>query len=282
MASIAEVDAAVRSVLLLGHEQGNGDEQAANRFPISEQARGGWGGVFDAPVWGARGFADSAPATLLQPEGTRDHSRPVAAARANGNVFAGRLLALRHVEALAPTEREVRVAPGTVVTPLARDLLKQRGIALRQVAAGEAERVSRSGEWGFAIDDEAGALGTVAALRRALLEEAWSELERAPGAAAHWVAEAAHRGALLLTAEASVAVWRACQVSGVRAAAADDPEAVARAVRHLGVNLLVVEPLGKSISWIRRLGATFRSAGAPVRPMGIDDRKEACRCGSPR
>jgi hypothetical protein len=197
------------------------------------------------------------------------------------NGFAGRLLAVRHVELIAPGQHEVCVAPGTVVTPLARDLLKQRGIALRQVAAAEGERASSRGDWGFAIDESA-ASGTVAALRRALCEEMWFELEATSGGAARWVAEVAHRGALLLTAEASVAVWQACQVAGVRASDASDPDAVARAVRHLGVNLLVVEPLGKSISWIRRLGATFRSAGAPVRPAGFDERKEACRCGSPR
>jgi hypothetical protein len=39
-------------------------EHAGNNFPRSEQARGGWGGVFDAPGCGDRGFADSAPATL--------------------------------------------------------------------------------------------------------------------------------------------------------------------------------------------------------------------------
>jgi hypothetical protein len=197
------------------------------------------------------------------------------------NGFAGRLLAVRHVELLAPGQHEVCVTPGTVVTPLARDLLKQRGIALRPLAALKGGRPAHSGEWGFAIEETA-ASGTVAALRRAFCEETWSELEATSGAAAQWVAEAADRGALLLTAEASVAVWQACQVAGVRAAVAADPDAVARAVRHLGVNLLVVEPLGKSISWIRRLGATFRSAGAPVRPAGIEERKEACRCGSPR
>jgi hypothetical protein len=223
MASIAEVDAAVRSVLRLQH-------------------------------------------------GSRETAT---------NGFAGRLLALRHVELIAPGQHEVCISPGTVVTPLARELLKQRGIALRQAAAAERERALCNGEWGFAIEETA-ASGAVAALRRALCEEMWFELEATSAGAARWVAEAAHRGALLLTAEASVAVWQACQVAGIRAAAASDPDAVARAVRHLGVNLLVVEPLGKSISWIRRLGATFRSAGAPVRPAGLDDRKEACRCGSPR
>jgi hypothetical protein len=216
---------------------------------------------------------DAAVRSVLRPEqGNRE---------ARTSVFAGRLLAVRHVEAIAPGEREVCVAPGTVVTPLARDLLKQRGIVLRQVAAGAQERAARSGEWGFAIEETAAA-GTALAMRRALLAEAWFELENEPGAAARWVAQDSCRGAMLVTDEASVAVWRACQISGVRAACASEPDAVVRAVRHLGLNLLVVEPLGKSISWIRQLGATFRGGAAPVCPAAIDDRKEACRCGSPR
>src|SRR5262249_16808557 len=114
----------------------------------------------------------------------------------------------------------------------------------------------------------------------------WTELEGAPGTAARWLAEDPQRGALVVTDEASVAVWRACQIAGVRAAAAADVDAVARAVRRLGMNLLVVEAPGKAISWLRQLGATFRRAGTPValRPdvMTTDARKEACRCESPR
>ncbi len=196
-------------------------------------------------------------------------------------VFAGRLFALRHAEAIAAGTREVRLAPRTVVTPLARDLLKQRGIALRPVAEGESARVAHAGEWAFA-NEGAAESGLLAALRRALLDESWTAIDAPPGAAARWVAEAPHRGALVLTDEASVSVWRACQVAGVRAASADDLDAVARAVRRLGVNLLVVEHPGKSISWIRQLGATFRRGGAPLRPEGIDDRKEGRGCGSPK
>jgi tetratricopeptide (TPR) repeat protein len=47
-------------------EVGN-EVQFMNNFQLSEQAPGGWGGVFDAPVGGCRGFADSAPATLGGP-----------------------------------------------------------------------------------------------------------------------------------------------------------------------------------------------------------------------
>lgn len=199
---------------------------------------------------------------------------------AGGDVFADRLFALRHAEALPSSTHEVRVAPGTVVTPMARDLLKKRGIALRLVAKGELAGVKHPGVWGFAIEGPAES-GTIAALRRVLLDEDWAELESSPDEAARWVAEAPERGALVVTDEASVAVWRACQVDGVRAACVVDPDAVARAVRRLGVNLLVVEPSGKSISWMRQLGLTFRRTGAPSVPARFD-REEGRRCGSPR
>ena len=49
--------------------------------------------------------------------------------RADANIFADRLLSLRHAEAIADgAAREVRVAPGTVITPLARDWLKRNGV----------------------------------------------------------------------------------------------------------------------------------------------------------
>lgn len=178
-------------------------------------------------------------------------------------VFAGRLLGLKHVGALAGSN-EVRIAPGTVVTPLARDELKRLGIAVRVVAEGEA----RCGEWGFAVEIES---GLTAALRRALLEgpASWREVGRATNEAARWVVGASARGVAFFTAEASVSVWTANQVPGVRAATAGEAEAVERAVRHLGVNFLAVEPAGKSISEMRHMLATFRRGGPPGLPPGL-------------
>jgi hypothetical protein len=213
--------------------------------------------------------------------------RGLAGAAREADLFAGRLLALRNVEQLPEGTRAIGVAPGTVVTPLARDFLKARGIALRTVAKGDIARVNHPGEWGFAIEEAAGS-GTIEALRRSWLEDDWRELDATPGAAARWVAEVPVRGALVVTDEASVAVWRACRLAGVRAASVADPDAVSRAVNRLGVNLLVVEPAGKSISWMKQLGATFRRAGAPeAREIDInlavaEHSGEACRCGSPR
>ena len=106
----------------------------------------------------------------------------------DAEVFAGRLFALRHAEALGASAREIRLAPGTVVTPLARDFAKARGIAIRTVSAAAVRQV---GEWGFAIDQLS---GPAAALRRALLDDrdGWQEVPAAE--IAPWVGEAGPRG----------------------------------------------------------------------------------------
>ena len=179
--------------------------------------------------------------------------------------FSGRLFALRHAETLKVGVRAVRVSPGTVVTPLARDYLKRQGIEVRYASRSELERVDRRGEWAVAFEDDS---GLNQALRRSLLdgEDSWREIEASPGNPAMWVAETSGRGALVLTREASVAVFRACLVPGVRACSAAEPEAVSRAVKALGVNLLVVETPGKPIALVRQIGAAFRRGGGPELP----------------
>lgn len=198
-------------------------------------------------------------------------------ARTEGATFADRLLSLRQVEALPAGTALVRVASGTVITPLARDQLKRLGIAVRLISEVEAKRQRNQGTWGFAIDHDS---GLAAALQRTLLSgiESWNEIGRDVFDVARWVAVAEDRGAAIITLEASVAAWQAQQVPGVRAATVAEASAVDRAIRHLGVNLLVIEPSGKSIHTLKHLLATFRRAGAPRLPdtlrRGLDFRVE--------
>lgn len=186
-------------------------------------------------------------------------------------VFAERLLSLRQAEGFSSNRREVRIAPGTVVTPLARDFLKRQGITLKVVSRSEVERVRDPGEWGLAIESDS---GLITAFRRSLLDEArpWHEVEGSPEAAAHWVNESPSRGVVLLTDQASVAVWLACRLPGVRAAQAGDVHSVDRAIRWLGLNLLVVEPAGKSISLLKQMSLAFQRAGAPRLLDGLEGR----------
>lgn len=216
--------------------------------------------AFGSTSWGGDPIAivDAAVRTVL------DELRgAMRSGRKTAPVFAGRLFSLRHAEALSPGDREVRIAPGTVVTPLARDLMKRQGVAIQ--LAGVAEFGSTAvGEWAFAIDSDRGSLH---ALRRSLLEDAgrWVELGPSLDGVIGWLQGAEGRGVLLVTEDGALAVWRACQAPGVRAALAAEPSDVDRASRSLGANLIVVEPAGKSPSWIKQLATAFRRAGAPGR-----------------
>jgi hypothetical protein len=191
-------------------------------------------------------------------------------------VVVDRLFSLRHAEALTPGTRIVQLGPSTVVTPLARDLLKQKGITIRLDGPRES-LASPCGEWAVSIAADSELLGTVKALRRALLEEprAWIEFEPSLDFLTNWLAEGKGRGAMFITSEAALAVWQSCQVTGVRAASTAEPAEVHRAVQSLGMNLLVVEPAGKSISWIKQLAGAFRASGAPRAPefLHLEDRR---------
>jgi hypothetical protein len=199
----------------------------------------------------------------------------------DGHVFVDRLFSLRHAEALGDGRAEVRLAAGTVVTPLARDFLKRQRVAIRVVSAREADgfRARAAGEWGFAIESRS---GQAEAIRRALLDD-WAEVGPDAVAAAHWVVDGQGRGALVVADEASVASWRSGRVEGIRASTVTEPEAVTRSVRHLGANLIVVEPAGKSIYLLRQLAERFRRGGAPVAPeWSQSDQQPVFRAGGTR
>jgi hypothetical protein len=179
------------------------------------------------------------------------------------SVFLDRLFSARHAESLPHGIRAVKVGPGTVVTPLARDTLRRLGITIR--LGGLAHEESSRGEWAFAIESEG---GIVQALRRFLLDDprSWLELEPSLEQISGWVVERSGRGALWVTGDGAMTVWKSCRVDGIRAASAAEPSELHRAIKGLGLNLLVVEPAGKSISWMRQLATAFRSAGAPRVP----------------
>ncbi|MDB5353201.1 MAG: hypothetical protein JWN86_4448 [Planctomycetota bacterium] len=191
-------------------------------------------------------------------------SEPVATAPQP--IFAGRLLGLRQAEQIESSTHAIHISTGTVITPLASESLKKRGIVVRVVAASEA---TNTGEWGFVLEHQT---GTTAAVGQSLLEgtNSWTEIGRTTLQATSWLTAGPNRGAAVMTGEGSISAWTANGVRGIRAAVASEADEVSRAIRSLGVNLLVIETDGKSIPWIRHLLATFRRAGAPTRPEGLE------------
>jgi hypothetical protein len=177
-------------------------------------------------------------------------------------LFPGRLLSARSAEALPPGTQAVRLAASAVVTPLARDILKKRGITV--VLTPDASEATR-GAWGFCLESSD---GVGLALRRSLLArgEVWHEIPDSI-AAFEWVRNAHDRGVVVVTRHAALRVWQACQVAGVRAGQACDAMALGRAIDDLAPNVLVLDGGSLSLWEVLQLCHTFRWLGIPARPV---------------
>ena len=169
-------------------------------------------------------------------------------------VVVGKLFSARHVEALPPGTRTIQVAPGTVVTPVARDMLKRLGVAIRLMSSSHSLMASAHGEWAFAIDTETGTTQAVAegtARRPSPLGRARVFARSGHRMAARGVGTRGHADHGRTRRSRSGGRARSRE-SGPRRPSSP-PTSAARS-RRLGVNLLVVEPAGKSISWMKQLG----------------------------
>ena len=180
-------------------------------------------------------------------------------------VFPGKLLALREAGTFSSHVRSVRIVPGTVVTPMARDLLKQRGIS---ISWGSQVASTRRGVWGFAIESPS---GQTEALQRSLLTnlEPWQDLGHSAVAGARWASECRDRGVLVLSASGALACWQANLVRGTRAAIAHDPSSLQRAIEGIGPNLVVLEPHDLTLSQMTQLAQIFQRHGAPRAPHSV-------------
>jgi hypothetical protein len=170
--------------------------------------------------------------------------------------------------------REVVVAPGTVVTPLAHEHLRANGVAVRRQ---EADARPPAGQlWGYAQDRPHPLVGSaVQALRRdglalAELPGAGPELPcRWARAVAECVARGDCAGGVLFCADPGLACCVANKVPGLRAAAAWTVAQAARATLALGANLLAVEMPGRTFFEVRQILRALCLGGAAGCPDGV-------------
>lgn len=181
-------------------------------------------------------------------QSTLDSKRDDYRNRMRTPVFAGRLLSLKSLESLDPAMPTLALTPGTVVTPLAREALKRRGVNLTWAAAPS----QRSGEWGLAIESNG---VRTALITSRLAADHWQPIG---SDAADWLVRSSGRSAVLLTDEASVAVYEANRIEGIRAAAPTTADSVVRAVARLNANLLALEPAAHHPNELIALCNAFR------------------------
>jgi ribose 5-phosphate isomerase RpiB len=180
----------------------------------------------------------------------------------------GRVLAASDLRRSLNGHRELVLAPGTVVTPLAQEELRQGGV---QVTRREPERKSAAGPaaWGYA---EERPTPLVRSAVQALAREG-VEVRELPGAGpellcrwARGVAECVARGecagGVLFCGDAGLACCVANKVPGLRAVAVTTATQAARSALVLAANLVAVEVPGRTFFEVRQILRTL-CAGAP-------------------
>jgi hypothetical protein len=163
---------------------------------------------------------------------------------------------------LSAAVRSVLVRRGAVITPAARDLLRDKKVALvwrtsPAPTAGKTEILLGVANTRFRADE----------LVATLVRQAITVQRSTTSSLFDLIAEMAkelvgdQKLAILLTEDVAAAICLANRNFGVRAAAANDGKAVAAAVRSVGANLLIVDPVGRSLFQLKEIARRFVAGG---------------------
>ncbi len=177
-----------------------------------------------------------------------------------------------------------RAPVGAIVTPAARDLLRERRVKLEFATPAEAPKKHVKKHRlilaiiGSTLD--AGPLAAALACPRRFLEvttnsDLLTAVEAVIGAVRPTsapTASAPTASAIVLTSEAAAAVCLVNRAPGMRAAQAASARDVAAAIRSLGPNVLIVDPTGRSYWELLQITKTFAAAGASRCPERWNDR----------
>ncbi len=179
-------------------------------------------------------------------------------------IIESRLVTLAELAGKLVGVQQLVVPAKAVITPAARDLLRQQQIDIgyslpaKTVAKSRLPLVLGAAETNYdassLVQSIAGQGVPVERLAKTGLAQVVREM-----------CEEASRGAklgLMLTSETSAALCLANRRTGVRAVSATSVTATPRAVRSVGANVLVIDPAGRGAFELQRIVSQF-VAGAP-------------------
>lgn len=171
------------------------------------------------------------------------------------------------LEAKLTNQKRIRVRPGAVLTPTAKDVLRVKKLEL--VRGTATAGTSQKAKW-LAISSRVAS--SVPSVIEQLKEDRWEHRLSGTGTeatrqAVSAVCTAEAAGVVVLTGEPEVATCLANRNPRIRAATAHSVEAVQRIKKSLQPNLLAVDPAGRSFFELRNLLRAF-SASVPSVPAG--------------
>lgn len=214
----------------------------------------------------AKPGAHAAPATLAEKE------RPASAAPAAGEtVVTDRVVTMESIGNRLKNTRRLVVAPGAVLTPAVRDVLRGSNITL---VRGSAESPSRGSGVRLAMVTAFTSLQPaplVDALRKEGIDASVRMSDCLMETTESLASEIRNSDTLgvILTSQVAAALCLANRLAGVRAIAGDQTDAVAKAADAVGANLLVVQPRGKSPFQLKQIIAAFHRPGMRPCPEAL-------------
>jgi ribose 5-phosphate isomerase RpiB len=175
-----------------------------------------------------------------------------------------RLVTLEDLNGRLRNHQSVTVPTGAVVTPAARDHLRERKVALlRRDAASQSGRGSARLAFGLTEThyDASDLMKQLATQGIKVERLSAGGLPEVMDRAAERVTSDASLG-LVVTGQSTAAVCLANRRPGIRAACAKQVADVEAAIVEIGVNLLVIDPRGQSSFALRQMISKF-CTGAP-------------------
>lgn len=215
---------------------------------------------------GARQNASPQDTTRLIDHGVNGFAgRTSAIAEAASIVFPGKLLLERHAASLPDSTRQLVTSPSTVVTPLAREILRKRGVLVRIATvpnAGSPDALL-AGEWGVVRLCESPQAQSLEAMLVGRGGEGWVGFGQSADAAVDWLDSQTSGHLALLAQSACSTLWWAIR-RGVRAAQVNAMGDVERVVTSFAPRCLVIEPARLAIHESRQIFRTWRALGVHV------------------
>ncbi len=156
------------------------------------------------------------------------------------------------------SQREIALLPRAIITPLAADELRARGIRIRWEEA-KPQSSTPGGRLGYAQEKpDAAVEAAIRALERDGIDLVAFEIAAAvPVAWARAVAELVARtdglGGIAFCGDPALACCIANKLAGVRAAAVTSPAHAERARRTIAANLLAIESPGRTFFEVRQI-----------------------------
>lgn len=199
---------------------------------------------------------------LIDPGDLVAVDRTSAIVDASSIAFPGKLLLERHAASLPDSTRHLVTGPSTVVTPLAREILRKRGVHVRIATMPDAGSTSPSqaGEWGVVRLCESPQAQTLEAMLIGRGGEGWAGFGQSADTAVDWLDSHANGHLALLAHSACSALWWTIR-RGVRAAQVQVTGDVERVVTSFAPRCLVIEPARLAIHESRQIFRTWRGMG---------------------